>query len=119
MRKPSREQLEADLLRTKIENTVLSRALNAVLNNDTELPVSFFAKDIQPDEPGRYTFRFFDPDSPSGERVIVTYSLAGQKDHSAVYDLDSQRAWAQQNPGAVWSRIFYHALANRRRREGA
>jgi hypothetical protein len=92
------------------------RALIAVLNHETELPVSFFAKDVVPDKPGRYTFRFFDWDSPDCEKVIVTYALAGQKDYLSVYDLDQQRGWIHNNPGTVWAKIVYHALANRKRR---
>lgn len=114
-----KQDLEAENRRLSNEHTLLARALQVVMNHETEFPVSFFAKEVQPDEPGRYTFRFFDSDSPAGERVIVTYVTAGQKDYHVVYEVDQQQEYMRRNPSAIWSRIFWHALANRKRKVAA
>ena len=119
MKRATYAQLEERISYLSQQEGLLLRAMNALVNHETEFPVSFFAKAVVPDEPGRYTFRFFDQDSPAGEKVIVTYCTAGQKDYSTVYDVDQQREWIQRDPGGVWSRVFYHALANRKPRKVA
>lgn len=119
MKKPSYAQIEADLLYQRKQNYLLARGLNALRNGETEFPVAFMAKAVVADEPGRYSFRFFDAGSPAGDKAMVTYSMAGQKDSTVVYDADEQRAWAGQYPGAVWARIFTHALHRRQPREKA
>jgi hypothetical protein len=116
MKQKSRPDLEADVRLLSQQNTALARALNAVLNHRTDFPVSFFVKAAVPGELGRYTFRFFDPESPAGERVIATYHYPGQDDYSVVYDVDEQREYANRNPSSIWGRVFYYALSNRKRR---
>lgn len=119
MSKIKHADLEAEIRRLSNQNAVLHRALNAVLNQELESAVSFRAKNVVPDEPGRYTFRFFDQDSPSGGRVIVTYATPGQQDYSVVYSVDEQRDIIRRDPSCAWSRIFCYAMTHRRRKSTA
>ena len=119
MSKPMRADLESENRRLCNQNTALHRALNVVLNHEMESSVSFRAKHVVPDEPGRYTFRFFDQDSPSGGRVIVTYATPGQQDHSVVYSVEEQRDIIRRDASCAWSRIFCYAMTNRRQKSVA
>jgi len=119
MPKPSRADLESQVRTLDRQGHLMARGINALVNHETEFPVSLFVRQVAPDEKGRYTFRFFDADSPDCLKAIVTYSYPGQKDHTAVMDMDEQKSRMYHDPAGIWTKVLQYALEHRRVRKAA
>ncbi len=82
MRKRSREDLEAENKRLSAENTNLQRGVQALVNKS----VVWYATKKEKSGDGKY--RFGVAYLKYNALLFITFIREGQKDHTAVYDLE-------------------------------
>lgn len=82
MRKPSREQLEADSKRLSAENTLMMQAMQFAVAGK----IHWYAAKKDKEGEGRYKFGL--AYAKYRTFLFLTFIKAGQQDHTAVYDLD-------------------------------
>lgn len=82
MRKPSREQLEAENRRLSNENLIMILGLQAALAGK----IHWHGRKKEKEDGGQYKFGV--AHLKHRALLFITYVKAGQNDHTAVYDLD-------------------------------
>lgn len=93
MKRQTRDELAAECERLRSQNTVLSHAVDFLLNRIE--PDTIEA--INEEDGGRYAYQVFDVCAPHGGILLITYSYPGQRPSTWAHYLERYASEARRN----------------------